>query len=101
MFLDKKVRIKLPQNKWHLLVTQIYERDKWQCVLCGNRTNLTPDHIIKRSQGGDDLADNLWTLCAFCHRRKDEYKLTDEELALIPTGTKYGEPCRFGRNQNK
>lgn len=99
MFLNKKVRIKLPKDKWRRLVTQVYERDKWQCLLCGSRSNLTPDHIIKRSQGGDDSADNLWTLCAFCHRRKDEYKLTEKELLSMPTGTKYGVPCRFGNNK--
>ncbi len=47
---------------------EIYERDRFEC---GNptctRTDLTPHHIVFRSQGGDDRAENLVSLCVWCH----------------------------------
>lgn len=85
----------LGKQEWHDLTILVYERDKWTCRICGCKRNLTPDHIVKRSQGGDDAMENIWTLCADCHRRKDERKLTQQEIALIPIGSKCGEPCEF------
>lgn len=93
--IPKLVRIKLPKAEWDALVIQVYDRDEWKCRICNSRRNLTPDHIIKRSQGGDDNLANLWTLCAYCHRRKDERSLTPRETSLIPIGSKRGSPCEF------
>ena len=91
----KTPRIVATRSEWESLKRRVYERDNWRCRICGTAYHLTPDHIIKRSQGGDDLEANLWTLCAFCHNRKDEYRLTPEEAVKIPKGTKYGKPCSF------
>lgn len=91
----KTPRAVATKKEWEALRLKVFERDKWSCRLCGTGNHLTPDHIIKRSQGGDDLEANLWTLCAYCHGRKDEYRLTPEEAGKIPRGTKYGKPCFF------
>ncbi|MCC6621843.1 MAG: HNH endonuclease [Deltaproteobacteria bacterium] len=46
----------------------VYRRDRWRCASpwC-KRTDLTPHHIVFRSQGGRDAPDNLVTLCTRCH----------------------------------
>ena len=93
--LPKNKRIKLSPHEWQKLKNIVFERDKWTCRICGKKIKLTADHIIKRSQGGDDLEENIWTLCVDCHRRKDEYQLTPEEAAEIPIGTRYGKPHLF------
>lgn len=40
------------------------------CALCGFEEHLTVDHIIPRSWGGGDTAENVQTLCWACHWRK-------------------------------
>ena len=49
----------------------IFERDKFACQLCGQtapNARLEVDHIIPRSEGGNDTPDNLRTLCFACNR---------------------------------
>jgi len=37
----------------------VKEREKpEECIYCGTKTNLTLDHILPRSRGGPDSADN-------------------------------------------
>jgi hypothetical protein len=44
-----------------------------QCVFCGNGENLTTDHLIPRSRGGEDSPDNLVLSCFSCNTsRKDK-----------------------------
>jgi len=51
--------------------TAIFERDGWRCTVpgCTSRRNLQSHHIVFRSDGGDDGAENQTTLCAFHHHR--------------------------------
>lgn len=37
------------------------------CELCERRPGTDPHHVTFRSQGGDDVADNLLWLCRLCH----------------------------------
>lgn len=46
---------------------EIYRRDGWSCVCCGNSNNIQIHHIVKRSLGGKDYTSNLVTLCGHCH----------------------------------
>lgn len=50
-------------------IRQVLERDDYRCRGCGNTRHLELHHIIFRSQGGTDEADNLVTLCRRCHQR--------------------------------
>lgn len=49
---------------------KIYDRDGNKCCLCGDPRNLTLDHIIPRSKGGNGAMNNLQTLCASCNSIK-------------------------------
>jgi 5-methylcytosine-specific restriction endonuclease McrA len=42
------------------------ERDNSLCVLCG-RPAIDTHHVVFRSHGGRDIADNLVCLCRDCH----------------------------------
>ena len=45
------------------------------CELCGSTKNLVIDHITPLSQGGDNQADNLRTLCQSCNVKEGwEYR---------------------------
>jgi len=54
----------------------ILQRDQFRCRLCGiaasdgAHVRLEVDHIIPRSKGGTDTADNKWVLCFECNRGK-------------------------------
>lgn len=44
---------------------------------------LDPHHIIPRSQGGDDVADNVITLCRKHHDMAEEHKIKSVDLEAI------------------
>ena len=43
-----------------------------ECVYCGLTSGLTIDHLIPRSRGGDDSADNLVFACQSCNASRGE-----------------------------
>jgi len=49
----------------------VIERDGYRCVVpgCSSRRNLHDHHVVFRSAGGSDAAENRVTLCAFHHQR--------------------------------
>ena len=58
---------------------EVLERDGFSCRVCGRYTEAPPHHLVKRSQGGADIADNLITVCVECHRG-----IHDAVIALEP-----------------
>ena len=49
----------------------IRERDlPTQCIYCQSSTNLSYDHLIPRSRGGPDIADNVVLACKSCNSSK-------------------------------
>jgi 5-methylcytosine-specific restriction endonuclease McrA len=58
-------------------------RDNYTCQYCGNapgRTNLTLDHILPSSRGGQMAWDNMVTACRPCNTRKGDR--TPEEAGM-------------------
>lgn len=43
-----------------------------QCVYCSSMADLTTDHLIPRSRGGDDSADNVVLACQPCNISRGE-----------------------------
>ncbi|GJL94967.1 MAG: hypothetical protein DHS20C05_13720 [Hyphococcus sp.] len=63
------------------VATEVYERDRWVCYLCGEQTLQelfgkndirAPrlDHVIPAADGGDPTPDNLRCACDRCNRKK-------------------------------
>jgi len=50
----------------------IYKRDDHMCQYCGSFKNLTIDHIMPRSRGGDNSWSNLVTACMHCNTHKGD-----------------------------
>jgi 5-methylcytosine-specific restriction endonuclease McrA len=51
----------------------VLARDHYTCQYCGaqpGRANLTIDHVLPRSRGGETRWDNVVTACGPCNRRK-------------------------------
>jgi 5-methylcytosine-specific restriction endonuclease McrA len=67
---------------------QIFSRDDYHCVYCGECFEpdaLTIDHVQPRMRGGDRSGGNLVTACSACNARKGGLRLADflraDELA--------------------
>lgn len=51
----------------------VMARDHYACQYCGvepGRGNLTVDHVLPRSRGGETRWENVVTACGPCNRRK-------------------------------
>ncbi len=51
---------------------KVYQRDMGRCVLCGSHLGEPVAHVVRRSQGGLGIEQNIVTLCYLCHRGYDE-----------------------------
>jgi len=61
---------------------RIYKRDNNQCTYCGNKKNLTIDHIIPKSKGGQNTWMNLVTCCSNCNRIKGDRTPEEANMKL-------------------
>jgi 5-methylcytosine-specific restriction endonuclease McrA len=62
---------KRPFFKRRLTRLEVFNRDKYTCQYCGKETKqLTLDHVIPRSRGGEHLWENIVSACVPCNRRK-------------------------------
>lgn len=48
----------------------VFERDFYRCVKCETHKNLTIDHIVPVSRGGENTVENMQTLCHSCNSSK-------------------------------
>ena len=63
---DRSTRKPLSQS----IKTSVLECDMYRCVSCGTHKELTVDHKLPLSKGGDDALSNLQTLCRTCNTSK-------------------------------
>jgi len=69
---------------------RIYMRDKYRCQYCGARksvNDLTLDHILPRSRGGDNSPVNIVTACVPCNNRKSNRTPDEARMPLLTTQT--------------
>lgn len=65
----------IPFNRRNLL-----RRDNYTCQYCGQKHDLTLDHVQPRSRGGRHAWDNVVIACRNCNQRKGDR--TPEEAAM-------------------
>ncbi|MCK6617503.1 MAG: HNH endonuclease [Cyclobacteriaceae bacterium] len=58
----------------------IFKRDNFECQYCGTKKELTLDHLIPSSRGGQHTWHNLVTACKSCNTRKGDF--TPEEAGM-------------------
>lgn len=51
----------------------VWERDEGRCIVCGNSYAMPNSHVVRRSQGGRGIPENIVTHCGECHRLYDSY----------------------------
>ena len=65
---------------------RIYMRDKFRCQYCGDKkaaVELTLDHILPRSRGGDNSPLNIVTACVACNTRKGSRTPDEARMPLL------------------
>ena len=69
---------------------RIYMRDKFRCQYCGDKKpagQLTLDHILPRSRGGDNSPVNVVTACVACNNRKADRTPAEARMPLLTSQT--------------
>lgn len=87
----KSHREKLEGVEYRKFVESIFRRDGWMCRKCGSRQALTPHHLVKRSQLGNDTPGNVITLCLEDHEAVERNELRIEVVDVVVTFKKAGE----------
>jgi 5-methylcytosine-specific restriction endonuclease McrA len=62
----------LPFKKVQLTRLNLYKRDGFKCGYCGSYGDLTIDHILPKSRGGQNSWENLITCCHKCNVKKGD-----------------------------
>jgi 5-methylcytosine-specific restriction endonuclease McrA len=68
----------------------VFLRDRFSCQYCGDRSDLTFDHLVPRSKGGHTTWENVVTACAPCNLKKgghlpNEVSMWPEQRPVRPT----------------
>jgi len=71
--------IKHGKHKVPLSKSNVFKRDNHTCVYCGSnkKRDLTIDHVIPKSKGGEDKWENLVTACFKCNNKKSSMDLEE------------------------
>ena len=72
--------VMLPFKKLKPNRENVFKRDGNACVYCDVKKNLTIDHVLPRSRGGDNTWENLVTCCIKCNGKKGDR--TPEEAQM-------------------
>lgn len=77
---------KLPNRKVYFNRRNLYRRDNFTCQYCERKldsSELTIDHIIPRSRGGESNWDNCVIACNKCNEKKGSSLLSEIGLSLM------------------
>lgn len=71
-----------PQKRVAFTRFNLFLRDEFLCQYCGNKTDLTFDHVIPRAAGGVTSWENVVAACAPCNLRKGSKSLRQVSMSL-------------------
>jgi 5-methylcytosine-specific restriction endonuclease McrA len=76
--------VRIPRVALQPTRSNILLRDEETCQYCGKRTrDLTLDHIIPRSRGGQSTWENLVASCKACNGKKGNRLLKEVNMRLL------------------
>lgn len=79
-----QVTLLVTQEDMKRIRRQVISRDGCVCTYCGDQlevSQVTVDHLIPETRGGEDSVENLVVACAPCN--KDKANFTYEEYFLL------------------
>lgn len=78
--------VKIPYIRRTLSKKNIFLRDQYTCQYCSKKLdagNLTLDHIVPKSRGGNSTWENLVTSCKSCNVRKGDKTPKEAGMRLL------------------
>lgn len=78
---DPQAQERLPHRGMHR--QHVLERDQGLCRYCGDSA-IEFDHVVPRSRGGTDHADNVVCACQPCNQRKGARTPDEAGMVLLP-----------------
>ena len=75
----------------------VFLRDRFTCQYCGDRDDLTFDHVVPRSKGGITTWENVVAACSECNLRKAD--MLPAKARMWPA-TKPYQPTVYDLHQN-
>jgi len=85
-------RIVATKQEW----AAIAELKQGPCRICRRvesngsvHSTIELHHLVRRSQGGDDVPDNIVPLCGACHRKLHDGRPGLAQLRLTPSEKRY------------
>ncbi|MCD6451660.1 MAG: HNH endonuclease [Acidobacteria bacterium] len=78
---EKRIRKRLKLTR-----TNVFIRDRYRCQYCGKEfpaSELTLDHVIPLTRGGDHSWENLVTACKGCNNRKGARTPSEAGMKLL------------------
>ncbi|KAF8085744.1 hypothetical protein N665_0649s0019 [Sinapis alba] len=76
----KRRRVKNSLSRKNILL-----RDDYTCQYCSSRENLTIDHVIPISRGGEWTWQNLVAACSRCNSKKGQKTVEEAHMKLLKT----------------
>ncbi|NDJ17419.1 HNH endonuclease [Myxacorys almedinensis] len=78
--------VRVPYKEISLTRKNILHRDQQTCQYCSYRgEDLTLDHVIPRSRGGEDSWENMVTACVRCNVKKGSRTPKEANMPLLTT----------------
>lgn len=77
---------KMPRHQVQFSRRMIHKRDNWICQYCGqtvDSSEITIDHIVPRSKGGQTTWLNCISSCQKCNMKKGHRSLEEAHMKLI------------------
>lgn len=76
--------VKAPFTEIKLTRGNIFKRDGYKCAYCGlnDRKELTIDHVVPKSKGGQNTWENMVTCCKKCNGKKGDMTLKQSNMTL-------------------
>lgn len=76
--------VKRPLHRRKLSRREVFVRDGFRCQYCGDKTrDLTLDHVVPRSRGGQHTWDNIVSACKPCNHGKAGRTPREAGMALF------------------
>ncbi|MGM0557527.1 MAG: HNH endonuclease [Myxococcota bacterium] len=79
-------RVRVPRSRVRFTRLNVYRRDQFRCQYCGDQfrgEELTFDHVMPRSRGGDTSWSNITTSCKPCNRVKGDRTPPEADMPLL------------------
>jgi 5-methylcytosine-specific restriction endonuclease McrA len=80
-----RLTVSNPERLWKVPPVnrrEVLRRDNHSCQYCGSTKNLTIDHVIPRSKGGQHTWDNVVAACERCNSLKGDR--LPHEASMVP-----------------